>query len=223
MSDGIAGAGPGCRLVGSWSASSLNTADDDGIKTSVATSTGAVSYSGSDLNGALVSSGALSGTTPRNVTVTLTSSTGSYVLNSKVRVTGKHWITGADITEILTITNANGGITLTGTVLFAAGQALTVAIEAQADLLGAFKIGCGTAKGLGNGRNVDWLRVTTAGTIYALLRRDVTQYYPDGSTQIAPIPLIVQADTDVPYSVASIHEGTVTAAFYGIEAGIGNY
>lgn len=217
MSRDVNSVGSARSVVGAYSSASLATADDDGIITSFATPTVDTTKSGAALNGALVSSGALSGTDARNATVTTGASVGTYRTGASypIVVTGKHWLTGKAISESLLLTAANGGETITGKIMFKAGEALSVLFPGQVNGSGTFKLGCGTAKPLARG--VDWFRCTTAGVVVCALAEDHTTPRPDGSA-LSTVSLNVQADTDYPYSVASIHEGT-TAAFTCFSAG----
>lgn len=206
------------RIVGAYSASSLNTADTDGLVTSFATSTSQVVKSGAGLNGALASGGAIAGSEARNVSVTTSASPGTYRTGASypIVVTGKHWITGKTISESLILTAANGGETINGKVMFKAGEAISSAIPGQVNALGAMEIGCGTAKALARG--TDWFRCTTAGTLVCELAEDTEATRGDGLA-LAPISLVCQADTDYPYAIVSIHEGTTGVAFTCLSAG----
>jgi hypothetical protein len=118
-------------------------ADADGLKTSIATSADAVTYSGTpaaagDFNGALAAK-FLKGQMPaRTVSITAASATGSYSTNPVV-VTGTR--NGVEVTESLTPTNANGGWTVRGRQPFDAGAALSFAFPAQVDANGHWTIG----------------------------------------------------------------------------------
>lgn len=113
-------------------------ADPDGLKTSIATSTSAHTYSGAALNGALA------GTTfdpPRRVTVTRTSAAGAYT-TTDITATG----TDADAAALsadMTPPDANGGDTLQthGWERFATVTSFDV--PAQASTAGALTLGVG--------------------------------------------------------------------------------
>jgi len=219
----IASAAPARKYLGTWG--TLATADDDGLKTSVASSTSAVSYSGAGLNGALITAGALNTTVPRNVTVTKAAQAGAYTVGSKVRVTFEHWLTGYQVTETFTVTHADNAETFTGCMLMKPGTLPAVAIEAQADTDGSWKIGVGTAVAIEAKPRVDWILVSTSGDVYAMLAEDgvagdaATALLPSGAI-IAPVPLAgLLAGEERPYSIVSIHEGT-TGAFRGFSAGV---
>lgn len=112
-------------------------ASANGIKTSVATSTSAQSYTGSALNGA-VGGGVMS--PPRNVTVSATDSSASYA--GSVTFTGVD-INGHAITEAVAITN---NATAVGAKAFA--KVTKIDVPAQVDTSGALTFGFGVKMGL---------------------------------------------------------------------------
>lgn len=119
-----------------------DVADVNGVVTALATASTEVTLTGAaELNGA-----ALSGTTPRRftklprtLTITLSAAVGSYTTDDIV-VTGTRG--GAVVTETFNPSDADGGETLTGTVVF---DAITnIVIAAQVDTSGQWEFG--TAK-----------------------------------------------------------------------------
>lgn len=105
------------------------------IKTSVATSTGAVDYTGVALNG---STGGTAMSVPRTLTVTTSAHTASYNVGSKYVVIGLD-ANGTRQTENFVITAANGGETLAGSKVWT--QVTEITGEAQVDALGAITVG----------------------------------------------------------------------------------
>lgn len=170
-------------------AGSLN--NNNSIKTNVASSASPASYSGAGLDGSY-GNGSL--VLPRQISVTLTSHTGSYTLNSKVTLTGTDY-SGAVQTEQLTITNANGGITLLSTKYFL--TVTQVDIEAQVDTLGQFKVG--TRDVLATSAKA--MRCGTAG--------DIKIEFEDGTTDTIPK---VQAGEQIPCMFKILHGDTTTTA-----------
>jgi hypothetical protein len=143
-----------------------------------------------------------------------------------VTITYVRYPDGKTITESFTITQANGGETLTGACFITPGSPITLATPACVDALGTWKVGVGTARIVGNGRNCDWVRCTTAGNAIVSLRDDLQAVnLPDASgvstTKRTAITISMQADTDYPLCVGAIHEST-TAAFLALAAGEGN-
>ncbi len=204
----ITSAAPARKILGTFG--TLATPDDDGVKTSIASSTLAVTYDGGELDGALITDGALEAA--RNVTVTKAAAVGAYVVGSEVVVSGYHWKTKLAISETHTVTHADNAETFTGSVLFAADAAypISIAIEGQADTDGSWKFGVGAAVAIDAA--IDWIRITTAGNLAILLAEDIEV--------TSPLSLVgVTVGQDLPYSVASIHEGT-TAAFAALSAGV---
>jgi hypothetical protein len=104
--------------------------DADAIKTSIATSLTAVAYSGAQLNGASASEGTA---TPAHgmaayPTAALSSQTGAYTNGSTITWTGSY--RGKTVTRTGTITNANGGQTVTGDGPLETCTSVTVAAQA---------------------------------------------------------------------------------------------
>lgn len=108
-------------------------ADDDAIKTSIATVAAPATYSGGALNGAYGGTFPL----PQTVSVTTSSSVGSYILGAIV-FTGTDQ-DGSVITESLTLTAVNGNETIKGTTAFA--TITSIVVPAQFDTSGTFKFG----------------------------------------------------------------------------------
>ncbi len=141
--------------------SSGSLVDDDGIKTSIATSTSPVTYVAADFNGAQISSatGRIIGL-PRVLTITRSNnaaqfSTGGIVVSYKRG--------GALLTETITPANANGNDTLV--MLGVVDELISVAFPAQGGTGGTFKIGvrdiCSYAQDTFVG-----VEVAAAGTLY---------------------------------------------------------
>jgi hypothetical protein len=115
--------------------------DADGLVESLATSATAVELDASDFDGALVTT---DGTlwahgVARTVTVTLSSSAGSYNDEDPIVVTGKRG--GTIVTEEFLPPTANGNVTLRGSQAF--DRVTSIAIPAQVDTSGAFTFGAG--------------------------------------------------------------------------------
>lgn len=112
--------------------------DADGIKTTVATSLTAATYSGAALNGALANPGPAVIDLPMNVSVTTTSDAATYNTTSPIVVTGTDF-DGNTITDSLLLTQANGNETISGTKGFA--TVVSIAVPAQLTVDGAFTFG----------------------------------------------------------------------------------
>jgi hypothetical protein len=110
-------------------------ADDDAIKTSIATSTSVATYTGGAINGALAANQA-----PLAWTLTVTTSTHASTYNTvdPIVITGLD-VEGNTITESLTLTAANGNETVSGTKAFS--KVTQIVVPAQTDALGTFKFG----------------------------------------------------------------------------------
>lgn len=122
--------------VEEWS--NLAAADDDALKTSIASSDADVVYATTDLNGAV---GLSKMTPPRNVTVTSTSHADIDAVAVVVR--GKD-VNGNVLTETITLTNG-GGVTDAGVKCFSSVTSITV--PAQSGAGGALQFGFGTKVG----------------------------------------------------------------------------
>ena len=101
------------RRTQSFTTAELN--DVDGVKQSIATATSAQEYTGVALNGAYLQSNT-SLNLPRRVTLTSSSSAGSYNTTDPHVVTGTR--AGAVVTENLTLTDGDGNETIRGTQIF---------------------------------------------------------------------------------------------------------
>ena len=126
--------GPGKRT---WSFTTAQLNDVDGIKTAIATATSAQTYDGTDLNGAALTGNQYLTRTPRTVTVTTASSAGSYTTASPIVVTGRR--NGQVVTDDLTLTTADGGETVRGDQVF--DEITEIAVPAQNDTSGQFEWG----------------------------------------------------------------------------------
>jgi phage tail sheath gpL-like len=113
------------------------TQDNDGVKVAIATSSSSASYSGADINGALASGGVATIDPPRFATATLSASVGSYVAGSTITFTGT--FDGSPVTDVLTITGADGGEVLVGDQYF--DTITQIDIEAQVNTSGEFLFG----------------------------------------------------------------------------------
>jgi hypothetical protein len=109
--------------------------DDDGIKTSIASSTSIAVYTVADWNGAAVGAAGLLDL-PRSITISRSSSANAYSVNPIV-VTGLRG--GSVVTENIAQPNDDGNDVLRGTQLFDFITGVT--IPANAAGTGAFKIG----------------------------------------------------------------------------------
>lgn len=119
-------------------------ADPDSIKTSIATSTSAQSYSGAALNGVV---GGATFVQPRAFTVTITGLPGDFVNGSTVVVTGKD-VLGRTMTKTLTLSNAT--VPATFSTDYAFTQITQIATDAQATTAGAFQFGLSAYQGRGS-------------------------------------------------------------------------
>lgn len=111
--------------------------DTDGVRASLATSVGTITMLPADFVSANMdtTTGAFL-KLPRSVTITLSSSAGSYTTDDIV-ITGKRGT--STVTETLTPTTANGGETLRGTQIF--DSITSIAIPAQVNTSGAWTVG----------------------------------------------------------------------------------
>lgn len=166
----------------------LNSADPDGILTSVATSTVETTFRPEDYDGAVVVSGQLD--TPRNVTITLGANVGSYSTDP-IKVSGLD-AQGETVVEQLTPSSADGGETLETATLFLG--AVTVVVPAQQDGSGTIEIGVGIAVSIDP--PCDALFVATAGSMVVELVDDF------GHTMTLGTP---ENFRTLPYAVKSIH------------------
>lgn len=119
-------------------------ADVDSIKTSIATSTGAQTYSGAALNGVV---GATAFVQPRAFTATITGLVGAFVNGSTITVTGKD-VLGRTMSKTLTISTET--IPATFSTGYAFTQITQVVVAAQAALTGAFTFGLSAYTGRGS-------------------------------------------------------------------------
>ena len=103
-------------------------ADTDSIKTSVATSTSPVSYSGGALNGVIGGAASLQ---PRAFTVSLSGNVGAFIDGSVVTVTGQN-VLGQSFTDTIVISTGTFPVTLSTTYSFL--QITQVDVDAQADV-----------------------------------------------------------------------------------------
>jgi hypothetical protein len=112
-------------------------ADVDAIKTSIATSTSTAQYTGAALNGAL---GASAIRFPQCVSVTTSSSVGSYNTSDPIVFTGTDK-DGGTITASLTLTQADGNETIVDSALQGFASVTQIDVPAQVDTNGAFEFG----------------------------------------------------------------------------------
>ena len=108
--------------------------DVDAIKLSIATVAGAASYNGAALNG---TPGGAAFTPPRRAMVTSSVAALAYSPGTTVTFTGT--LAGAPQTDVVTITDTNGGETLIGDAYF--DQITQIDIQAQLLITGAFEFG----------------------------------------------------------------------------------
>lgn len=173
-------------------------ADVNAIKTSIASSASAQSYSGTALNGA-VGAGVMS--PPRNITIT-TSGHGD-IDAVKVLITGKD-INGAALTEEITLTNG-GGVTNAGVKAFA--SVTSIAVPAQSGTGGALEFGFGDIIGLAK------KLVSRAGAPAIIVEiTGNTRLAADGITGTFALPAVGAPNgTYTPFAVPS---GTLDYAVY---------
>jgi len=119
-------------------------ADTDSIKTSVATSTSPVSYSGVALNGVIGGAAFLQ---PRAFTVSLSGNVGAFIDGSVVTVTGQN-VLGQSFTDTIVISTGTFPVTLSTTYSFL--QITQVDVDAQADVTGAMQFGLNAYQGRGS-------------------------------------------------------------------------
>lgn len=120
------------------------TADPDAVKTTVATSAIAVSYSGAALDGII---GGASFLQPRPFTVNLDGDVGAFVPGSVVTVTGVN-VLGYPFTDTIVISTLTFPVTLSTQYSFL--QVTQVDVEAQADVTGSMQFGLGAYQGRGS-------------------------------------------------------------------------
>jgi hypothetical protein len=116
-------------------------ASTNAIKTSIATSTSAWSYSGAALNGS-IGAGALSPARP--ITATSSSSAGAYTLTA-MTVVGVD-ANGNALTDTMTPTQTGGGETISTTKAFA--SVTSISGSAMSNTAGAWTFGYGAGLGL---------------------------------------------------------------------------
>lgn len=187
----------------------VNALDVDGVKTAAATPVAAVVYSAANLNGAVMSgvTGQFAGGLPRAVSVTTTVNAGTYVVATPIIVTGVEWRTGKSVQQTLTLTLANGGETINGSVMFSDAFPITVSVPAQVDAGGTFAFGVTIATAIRPPAHA--LHIRTAGILFARLSRQPHTVLPQQ---------LVGAEGDNPYEVAEIQVGTTATglvALYG--------
>lgn len=171
---------------------SLNSADPDGVKTSFATSTLAVTLRPEDYDGVVVSgSGKLN--SARNITITLASNAGSYNTDP-IKISGFD-AQGQRVQETVTPSTEDGNETLTSIHMYV-GDVL-IEIPAQQDTNGAFEIGVGVAVSINP--PCDALFIGTAGTVVVQLADDF------GHT----MSLVTGSNNEtIPYSIKSVNSIT---------------
>lgn len=119
-----------------WSRTFAAIADTDAIKTSIASAASIQTYITAALNGVY---GVAVFPLPHLVTVTNTSSVGSYVA-AAITISGED-ADGNTITDTLTLTTANGNETITSVRAFA--KVTSIVVPAQVNTSGAFQFGVG--------------------------------------------------------------------------------
>lgn len=182
--------------------SNLAAADDDALKTSIASSASDVVYATTDLNGAV-------GTTkmipPRNVTITSTSHADIDAVAVVVR--GKD-VNGNVLTETITLTNG-GGVTDAGVKCFSSVTSITV--PAQSGAGGALQFGFGTKVGFSK-------KIKARAGLSALTREIVGGRLLE-STVTEELVNVATADTDAiktSIATAASIETYVTVALNGV-------
>jgi len=187
-------------------------ADNDAVKTAIATVVAPVVYTGGDLNGvAMTAGGVLSA--PHNVSVTTAVSAAAYNIGAgnPIVITGTDYYTRLPIAETLLLTNVNGGETITGTLLFDAAT-ISIAVAAQANLLGTFEFGVGDlAPGIQRVEVTDGAGAVISPATETTLRTIASAFGPAGPT--GPTGACMQGGSDggagmtVP-SVSPLHSVT---------------
>jgi len=110
------------------------TADPNAIKQSYATVAAPEEYTTTELDGAV---GATTFDPPRCVSITLSAAAGAYTNGSTVTFTGT--LDGAAVTDVLTITGTDGGITVLGDQYF--DTITQIDVQAQHDTSGHIEYG----------------------------------------------------------------------------------
>lgn len=120
-----------------WKTYTATPEDDDAIKTSIATSASAATYSGAGLNG-VIGAGAIRFT--QRISATTSASVGTYKTGAgnAITVTGTNEA-GDTITDTITLSASGGGETKTTTKGFA--SVTSIAVPGQNDTSGTFKFG----------------------------------------------------------------------------------
>lgn len=140
---------------------SAELADVDGLLGATASDDAPVELGPADFSGAAVNDGGASWVKlPRTITVSRSSSAGSYSTDPIV-LTGRRG--GATVTEELTPADADGDDVLRGSQLFDAPP--TIAIPAQVDASGSFQFGVGDI-GTPSGDMTVGVKAHTAGTVH---------------------------------------------------------
>lgn len=175
-------------------ASTAAAFDADAIKTSVATSASPASYSDAALNGAV---GAATMNPPRSITVTRSSSAGSYS-TSAITITGTY--NGETVTDTLTPADADGGDTIYGDQPFDA--VTSISLPAQVNTSGAFTFGVGDVWA-GHGKQFRAVKGHTAGNLALYYDAGVTDTLPVAALVVESVlPRAVRASgTDVAFTV----------------------
>lgn len=120
------------------------TADPDAVKTNIATTTSAQSYSGASLNGVIGGAAFLQ---PRAFTVTIGGDVGAIANGSPIVVTGLN-VLGHSFTETITLSNATVPATFSTTYSFL--QITQIDVAAQVSTAGTFQFGLGAYQGRGS-------------------------------------------------------------------------
>jgi hypothetical protein len=124
------------KLIHQYTVAQL--ADVNAIKTAIATATSIQTYTGAAINGALAISNVAYMRLPQAVSMTASAAAGHYVAASTVVFTGTDWDDAA-ITDTLTVTDANGGWTVSGNTGFKTVS--TIVVAAQANTGGQWEFG----------------------------------------------------------------------------------
>jgi hypothetical protein len=190
----------------------LNSAVANGVKTAAATPVVDVVYEGAALNGANITGGRFNGGIPRAVSVVTGASVGTYRTgaNFPILVQGRCWRTGKAIAESLLLTAANGGETISGTVLFHPDHVISISVPGQVDASGTFAFGVTVARAVSPPCHGVHVSSTTGGTgIVCRLSRQ--------AHNAARLTLAVSDVGDQAWEIAEIHAGTTATlvALYG--------
>lgn len=179
----------------------MNTADADGIKTAAATPTAAVIYETTDLDGANMGSGGYLGK-PYAPSVTTTVNASTYNTTDPIYVEGWSILADKVVLVPLLLTNANGGETISSTIMLSTDRPIRVHVPAQLLAGGTLAFGTTVATAIEPPCHAIAVNDITGGT--AVVYREIGNDYDE-----TPITGGVAAAFDErPWQVAELHSGT---------------